>query len=207
MVNGGVFLSFHGFSGGGFGGGFSGGGFGGGFGNLLNQWEQIGVFSFMLPFLLIFAIIYGILSKMKLFGDENNKSINAIIALSVSLMSLQFGIVSVFFAEILPRFGVALGGVLVLLILIGLFGNPNNKGFSNTMMWGSFAVAIFIILQSLEIFNPGFGGSLFLNLIPYEWIPWIAIFALVALVVGSATKPSNTPLGGHLIEALGGAKS
>jgi len=128
---------------------------GGAFGNLLAQWEQMGVFSYMLPFLLIFALIYGILSKMNLFGDKENKSINAIISLSVALMALQFELVTLFFSDVLPRLGVALAAVLVILILIGLFGNPENKGFMNTMMWGSFAIAIIIILQSLDVFGPG----------------------------------------------------
>ena len=176
---------------------------GGAFGNLLSQWEQMGVFSYLLPFLLIFALVYGILSKMNLFGDQNNKTINAIISLAVGLMSLQFGFVSVFFSDILPRLGVALAGILVLLIVIGLFGNPNNKALMNTLMWGSFAVAIFIIIQSLDIFDPGFGGDYFLKFIPYDWIPWIAIIALIALIVGSATRSSNDTIGSHLASALG----
>ena len=46
MING-VFLQSFGF-------------FGGGFGNLLSQLEQLGFFSYVLPFLLIFALVFGI---------------------------------------------------------------------------------------------------------------------------------------------------
>jgi len=192
MVNGLTFLQSFGFFG------------GGSFGNLLNQWEQIGVFSFMLPFLLIFALIYGILSKMNFFGDESNKSINAIIALSVALMALQFGIVSVFFSDILPRLGVALAVVLVFLILIGLFGNPNNKALTNTLMWGSFIVALVIILQSLEVFD--YSASDLFGFIPPDWIPLLVLGIAVVLVVVSAAKPSPTTPAGHLFKALGGER-
>lgn len=191
----------------GFQGGNVGGFYGGDFGTLLLQWEQMGVFSFILPFLLIFSLIYGVLSKMNLFGDPTNKSINAIISLSVALMSLQFGVVSVFFSNILPLLGVALGGVLVFLILIGLFGNPNSTTLSNTMMWGSFAVAGLIVVLSLDIFGPSGRGFYLLNLIPYNWIPWIAIVALVAVIVSSAKSPSELTPAGHFFDALAGRKN
>ena len=175
--------------------------YGGAFGNMLSQWEQLGVFSYLLPFLLIFALIFGILSKLNLFGDSTNKSINAIIALSVSLMSLQFGVVSVFFSEILPKLGVALAVVLVLIILLGLFGNPKSKTLSSVLMWGSFAIAIFVVVLSLDIFDPSRGYMLF-NWIPYDWIPFLAILVLIAVVVFSAKSPSTDPADSHFIRAL-----
>src|SRR3989344_2867821 len=93
--------------------------FGGGFGEILAKWQEIGVFSYILPLLLIFALIFGILTKMSLLGD--NKAVNAIIALAVGLMSLQFDFVPRFFSEIFPRLGIGLAILLVLLILTGLF--------------------------------------------------------------------------------------
>ena len=52
-------------------------------GDMLSQWEQAGFFSYLLPFLLLFALIFGILNQIHLFRE--NKSINGIIALVVSL--------------------------------------------------------------------------------------------------------------------------
>ena len=174
---------------------------GGQFETLLSQWEQIGVFSYMLPFLLIFALIYGILSKLKLFGNEQNKSINAIIALATALMSLQFGVVTVFFSDIFPRLGIAMAGVLVLLIMIGLFGNPNNKAFINIMMWSSFGIAVLIILQSLEVFDLSSSRDL-LGFIPSSWIPTIALIVMIGIVIASSVGKSKTPIGGHFAKAL-----
>ena len=139
-----------------------------------------------------------------LYGDESDKSINAIIALAVGLMSLQFGFVSVFFADILPKLGVALAGILVVLILIGLFGNPKDKAFMNALMWGSFGVAILVVLMSLDIFESGRTGDYFLRFIPVDWIPWIALIVLIVIIVVSSTSKSETTPGGHLLKALGG---
>jgi hypothetical protein len=85
---------------------------GGAIGNMLYQWEQAGFFSYVLPFLLIFALIFGILSRLRIFtrkeeGKPNN-AINAILAFVVALMSLQFDFVPQFFSEVFPRLGVGL---------------------------------------------------------------------------------------------------
>src|SRR3989344_5849172 len=88
-------------------------------GRILEQWSQYGLFDFILPFLLIFALVFGVLSTMNLFKD--NKAVNGIIALAVALMSLQFGLVPAFFAELWPRFGVGIAIYLVFLILVGFF--------------------------------------------------------------------------------------
>ena len=125
-------------------------------GNLLSQLEQLGFFSYVLPFLLIFALIFGILMRVKIF--ENNKAINAIIALSVGLMALQFNFVPIFFSEIFPRLGVGLSVILGLLILVGLFSDysdPDKRGIATLIIWVVGLITfIVIIVQS-------FGSSVF----------------------------------------------
>ena len=90
--------------------------YGGAIGDVLNQWEQAGFFSYVLPFLLIFALVFGILSSIQVFKE--NRAIDAIIALVVGLMALQFEMVPIFFAQVFPRLGVALSVILVILILL-----------------------------------------------------------------------------------------
>jgi hypothetical protein len=115
--------------------------------DLFTQWEDLGIFSFALPFLLIFALIFGILTKTNLFGtkDNPNKKINAIIALVVALISLQFNFVSSFFSDLFPRFGIALAIILLILLSIGLFADLENK----KMKWilgGIVLVALIAVL-------------------------------------------------------------
>jgi len=91
--------------------------------DVLNTWDQYGVFSYVIPFLIIFAVVFGILQKSKIFGtEEKAKGINAILGLAIGLAALQFDFVSTFFATIFPRFGV---GIAILLIFI----------FSSTPTW------------------------------------------------------------------------
>ncbi len=128
---------------------------GGAFGDLLYQWEQMGMFAYILPFLLIFAIVYGVLDRTKIFGgkgtdgkDIGATSVNAIIAIVVGLMALQFQMVSVFFAEIFPRMGVGLSIILVVLILVGMF-IPKESSFSvYSMLTLSVVIGVIVIGKS-----------------------------------------------------------
>ncbi|MHA1988971.1 MAG: hypothetical protein ACW98D_20315, partial [Promethearchaeota archaeon] len=100
---------------------------GGALGNLLNVWEQAGIFSYAIPFLLIFALVFGILSRMNIFKKSNNEPntmISAIIALAIALMALQFPFVPMFFAELFPALGIGLAIILVVLVISGLFIDP-----------------------------------------------------------------------------------
>jgi len=120
-----------------------GGFYGGSIGNILSYWEQAGVFSYVLPFLLIFALVFGIMNQIRLF--ENNKAINGIIAMVVGLLSLQFNFVPLFFSEIFPRLGVGLAVLLVLMILTGMFIDPGEKGIMYSLL-GIGAVIFLIVL-------------------------------------------------------------
>ncbi len=170
---------------------------GGDLGNVLAQWQAAGVFSYALPFLLIFALTFGLLCRINLFstktaeGEKPNRSINGIIALSVSLMALQFDFVSLFFSEIFPRFGVALSIILVLLIIGGLFMPLETKGFS----WGLIAVVFIIIgvviFSSLDSFGYNAGYWFRNNL--GSLLPWVILIGLIVAVVAGATTSSGSP--------------
>jgi len=168
-----------------------GGFYGGEIGNLLAYWEQLGVFSYLLPFLLIFAVVFGIFTKIKVLGE--NRTLNAVIALVVGLLALQFELVPIFFSEIFPRVGVAIAIILVLLVLTGLFLDPDNKAVN----WG-LLVAAGIIFFSVLIKTAGYLGWYS----AYWWyVNWPSIligvvvivifFAIISSAGGSGTGGSH----------------
>jgi len=183
---------------------------GGALGDLFAQWEAAGIFTYALPFLLIFALVFGLLSKLNIFATkagDSNKGINVIIALSVAFMSLQFNMVSLFFSEIFPRFGVALSIILVILILGGLF-MPTNK--ENNWFMVALAVVVFIIIgtviyNSLDVFGWSLGGPG----LSYFWSKYgaLIIFAIIIIAVIAMTtmkKDANKPRMSNLLSrALG----
>ena len=152
---------------------------GGTIGNMLFQWEQAGVFAYVLPFLLIFAIVFGILAKTKIF---DNKGLNAIIAIAIGILALQFNFVSVFFSEIFPRLGIALSILLVVLILLGLFINPKNKGWMIGMAAIAVLIAVVVIFSSLDSYSwyAGTGIGYWLG---YNWATILGVLVFVGLLI------------------------
>jgi hypothetical protein len=167
------------------------GSFGGGtIGNLFAQWEAAGIFQYALPFLLIFALVFGLLTKINIFAGKDgnpNRGINAIIALAVAFMALQFDMVSVFFSEIFPRLGVALSIILVILILGGLFmpTSSENNWFMITLAFIVFVIIGIVIYQSLSVFgwNFGNGGWGWLSSFWDQYNGIIIFLVLIALVL------------------------
>ena len=84
-------------------------------GAVLQQLADMDIFFYVLPFLLIFALVFGILEKANILGSrggpgggKDNRNINAVIALAVGLLSIQFDQVPIFFSVIFPKLGIAL---------------------------------------------------------------------------------------------------
>jgi len=123
---------------------------------VLQDWETMGVFAYVLPFILIFAVVYAILDNVSVFKDR--KGINLVIALAVGLLSLQFNSVAVFFGEIFPRAGIGLSVVLVSLILAGAFidwDNPSHKW----IFFGIGALAfLFVVANAFSAYS-GYTGN------------------------------------------------
>jgi len=130
--------------------------------DILNQWNQIGVFSYVIPFLLIFAVVYAILEKTKILSSatESNRPILSIISVSIALLALQFDMVSVFFSVIFPRFGIGLSIFLVLIIIIGFFSTDSND---RKLSWIGPVIGIGIVVWAISSWDSwsavgGFGG-------------------------------------------------
>lgn len=161
---------------------------------ILNQWAAMGVFSYVFPFLLIFAVVFGILQKAKIFGDETKaKGINAIIALAIGFLSLQFDFVSTFFATIFPRFGVGLAVFLVLVIAIGFFYPTEDP--KNSLKWIGFLVGIGVVVWAITNWNFWMGGNYDISwwLQEYFWpliILVVVIGGIVWIIKSGESKPN-----------------
>ena len=163
--------------------------------DILNYWADQGVFAYVLPFLLIFAVVYGILSKANFFGQAgSNKGVNAVIAITIGLLSLVGGYVPDFFQTILPFAAIGISVLLVALILMGLFFDisDSNEKWPRFVFFGLGAIiALVVIANSLSSLNwaGGFAWSEYGPAI----ITLIIILVLIVLVIGGK-KGENSPL-------------
>ncbi|MEK6889110.1 MAG: hypothetical protein AABW80_03310 [Nanoarchaeota archaeon] len=162
-------------------------------GSILAAWEAVGVFDYALPFLLVFAVVFGILSATKLLGDH--KGMHILIAFVIGLLSLQWGFVPEFFRELFPRLGVGLAVMLVILILVGLFISDKDMKYWG---WGlgalGFFIAIVVIFKSMEKFGWTNGGLL-AGGAGFEWILLgiIGIGLIIAVASSGNKTPDNAP--------------
>ena len=101
-----------------------------GFLKTLDAW---GLTDVLLPFLLIFAVMFAILQKTKIFGDRRNT--NTIVALVIGLLVVIPHVTGVYptgydVVEILnsalPSVSLVVIAVIMLLVLIGIFGGEAN---------------------------------------------------------------------------------
>lgn len=133
--------------------------------DVLNIWNELGVFSYMIPFLLIFAVVFAILDKTKMLStkENDNRMIIAIISASIGLLSLQFDFVSNFFAVIFPRFGIGLALFLVVIIFLGFFHAKEGEEWDMKTAWIGWVVGIGVFIWSLSAWDEwssqaAFGG-------------------------------------------------
>ena len=161
--------------------------------DVLNIWNEVGVFSYLIPFLLIFAVVFAILQKTKILGD-GNKTVQAIVALAVGLLALQLDFVSDFFAVIFPRFGIGLSIFLVLVILIGFFYQPTLDGsWTGAMKWVGWLTGVGVVVWAIVSWDdwrgyPGFGIGYWFQ--DYFWA--LVILAAVIGVIVTVAKSGDS---------------
>jgi len=167
--------------------------------DVMNQWQNVGIFSILLPFLLIFALVFGILEKTGLF-ENKNKALNPIIGFVVALMAIQFEIVPQFFSVIFPKLGVGLAIVLVAIILLGIL-SPNQSWMTYTF----FAIGAIILIVTLVQTAGDLGWST-----GYWWQdnwPTVAgaifILAIIGIIIASS-RESTPDVSSPLMRALHG---
>jgi len=156
--------------------------------DILNSWADFGIFAYVLPFLMIFAVVFGILNKTGVLG--NNKGVQAVISLAVGLMALQFDYVSNFFATIFPYAGIGLSVLLVALILMGLI-TEDTKVSKWIWLGLGFIIFIAVVLFSFYDFSwfGGYGGE---NVWQGALVLVVILIGMAIAVFGMSNKGSNS---------------
>jgi len=110
---------------------------------LIEQWQSVGVFSVILPLILIFAVVFAILQRSKILGAKTG--IDAVVSLAVAALALQTNFVATFFRELFPRAAMGLSVLLVMIIIFGLLIiGEREKGKAFTAFASVAALIIFI---------------------------------------------------------------
>jgi len=103
----------------------------------------------ILPFLLVFAVVFAILQKTKILGD-GKKQIDAIVALVIGLLAVSFASYVGVIIQLMAFLSVALVIILVFMLLFGSMFDPGKfemaKGLKITF---GIIIAIAVIIAIL----------------------------------------------------------
>ena len=159
---------------------------------VLNIWNDIGVFSYVIPFLLIFAVVFAILKKTGILGDDND-GVLAIIAVALGMLSLVNDVVPLFFSNIFPKFGIGISIFLVLIIFLGFFIPEADKD-EGKHNWIGYLVGIGVVLWALSTWDDwiGFGFGYWWNDNFWALVILGAIIGVIYAVTKSETEGRNT---------------
>ena len=156
-----------------------------GFDNMIYTFQQWGVIDVILPFILIFTIVFAVLEKTKILGDKDYQVrkyaavIAAVTAFAVVVPHVTgayyygFDAVEVI-NNALPQVGLLLVAIVMMLLTIGLWTGKKADGTKGIGQW--FTMASVIIVIAIFVASMGWWR------VP-QWL-WISLNnELIALVV------------------------
>lgn len=111
-----------------------------------------GIFAeYILPFLLVFIIIFAIFQKVKFFGD-GKKQIDALVALVIALIFLAFEGPRMAVVNLMPLLVIAIIIIFVFMLLWGFVGGKVDTGMNKGLKIGfGILIGLFVILAGLYV--------------------------------------------------------
>lgn len=167
--------------------------------DLVAAGKEFGIFTFYLPFIITFGIIWGLLTKSKVFGapdEKHAKVINLVISLAASLFVMAYTPIGVtigtflsnLFAGTLIVIVTLLAILMIVFIVSGVTGMPMKPGRKMGIV-----IILLLIAIGIGVFISSGGTAFFPGLtwgivpaVPIELIAWLttqdaAILILVIL--------------------------
>ena len=143
--------------------------------NAITFLRDFGLFDVVLPFLLVFAIVFAILEKTKILGTEKIKgeevtkrSLNTMVAFVIGMIVVAANKIVTAINEALPNIVLIIIAFVAFLMMIGVFFKSEEfvlyekyKTFTLGFVIVSLIILIIIILDSLKLDNKK------------SWLDWI----------------------------------
>jgi hypothetical protein len=163
-----------------------------GFRDIIYSWQQIGVFDVILPLLLVFAVVYSILDKIKALGE--NKAINVIVALILAFFAVSNIYISNFFMYLFSYTGIAIAILLAAIVLLGLFAQEKQKAWPWIFGFGGFALFVWVLSRAITdygitFFGQDFGWWITNNI--YWILPILFVVGAIIAVVFASGKSNE----------------
>jgi len=178
--------------------------------NLLGSYELMDI---ILPFLLIFTIIFAVLEKSEVLGKKKNFNvmIALIFALTVIIPHSTGGYASGYdpvdiINNALPAVSIVAVAAIAFLIIIGVFGAQTR--WLGTSISGWIAIVAFIFVIFIFASAAGWTGGFYMeDFVDSDTMTLIIIILVFAIIINYITKTpgegENVAKLGHTLEGIG----
>ncbi len=159
--------------------------------SLFQEMQAMGVYDYVLPFLLVFAILFAILEKLKVFGEDKT-NVNLVISLISGLILMSRPEVIMVINNFIPKVSLFVIVIMMFLVVAGMFGAKTGD-WSGYALFVAFIVSIIAIIWALYPGDP--------SMLPNWFSPdsrdkaWIVLIVTIVLVIsflkGKQTQEEN----------------
>ena len=159
---------------------------------------KLGIYDVILPFLLVFTIVFAILEKTKVFGLEEiegkkypKKNLDAMVAFVVAFFVIASSKLVEVITTVSSQVVILLLLSILFLILVGSFAKESEEGFFLESPWkGAFSVIMFvgittIFLNAIKTDSGQTWLSFIMEFISTKWdTNWVASLILIGFIIG-----------------------
>lgn len=180
--------------------------------NIVQTLEYWGLSEVLVPFILVFTVVFAILENIKILPA---KRFNVIVALAMALGVIIPHVTHGYPTEAdvvdiinnsLPSVGVIVVGIMMALLLIGTFGwqYTGGKVLPNVIAMAAFLVVVYIFGRSAGWFQYGFLDWLYFSIAPETWtlLVVVLVFGLIIYFIVGEEKSSEKGIAGKGLDIL-----
>ncbi len=174
----------------------------------IDFFKELGLFDVVLPFILVFTLIFAILEKTMILGVEKGdvpkKNLNAMVAFVVALLVVAATNIIGAINTALPQVVLLMVISISFLLLLGVFWKTGESNFLDTHKWFYWPFSIFFLLAIIWIFlgvfdkTPGYSYRTYIwDYVLYNWSGTVFSSLLILVVIlGVIFFVVRTPSGG-----------
>ncbi|MEM7819881.1 MAG: hypothetical protein QXD48_03575 [Candidatus Aenigmatarchaeota archaeon] len=165
-------------------------------GFITNPFAALGIefYGFLLPWIFTFAIVYGLLMKVKIFGETVNKQVSVALAFVLAFFVTAAGgpQLASFFITLFGGASAFLAGIIVLILFVSILGYGKTGEFKH---WSVLAVVIIIGVLLFIVSSGTFGGYIAISGDLASLIFWLVIIIIAIYFVTSEKSEKQTKEG------------
>ncbi len=173
------------------------------FQGVLLFFHDVGVYDVVLPFLLVFTLVYALLEKTKILGTERvgdkeftKKNVNAMIAFVIAFFVIASAQLVAIISEITANVVLLLLLITCFMLLVGTMEKDTKEGFALSG-WPKKAFMTIMFVGIILIFLNAFGWlQLLWGYLIMNWdSQFVGIIVLLGAVIGLMAFVMSTPGG------------